>query len=218
MANGWRLDLINPVDAITVAINKGWAKALQDLVKWIKKDLIDAMIFGGLGIQGIAETQFYQFISSPDGLSELGINKGRPPLLLKAYKNSFKVSTNNRILLLQFGDTARLKLGTPHPASGTGHLDIASWMEWILDDITVGSGYVPRAKLPKGKGLRKAIRITSAPGGLMLPRGVFGSTGLWRFPANLRDYDRRWLADNIDKIRDAIVNQMTVFLTIRLSS
>lgn len=215
MANGWRLDLIRPVEAVTLAVNRGWAEALQDLAKWMESDLINAMIFGGLGIQGIAETSFYKFISSPDGLSELGIEKSEPPRLLDAYKSAFKISKNNRLLMLQFGDTARLKLGTPHPASGTGFLQISSWMEWILDGVNVGSGYVPRAKLPTKA--QKAIRISSAPGGLMLPRGAFGSAGLWKFPVNLRDYDREWFTDNIGKIQDAIINQMVVFLTARLS-
>jgi hypothetical protein len=177
-------------------------------------DLINAMVHGGFGIQGIEDTQFYRFISSPDGLSELGIEKSEPPRLLDAYKTSFKVSRNNRMLVLKFGDTARLKLGTPHPATGTGFLQITSWMEWILDGTNVGSGYVPRAKLPSKT--QKSIRVRSSPGGLMLPRGVFGSTGLWRFPANLRDYDREWLANNVGKIQDAIINQMAVLLTGRL--
>lgn len=215
MANGWELTLIRPTEAVTLAVNRGWAKALQDLAKWMENDLIHAMIFGGLGIQGIAETSFYNFISSPEGLSELGIEKNEPSRLLEAYQSAFKISKNNRILMLQFGDTARLKLGTPHPASGTGFLQISSWMEWILDGVNVGSGYVPRAKLPPKA--QKSIRISSAPGGLMLPRGAFGSSGLWRFPADLRDYDRQWLKDNIGKIQDAIINQMAVFLTARLS-
>jgi len=215
MANGWQLNLIRPTEAVTLAVNQGWAEALQDLARWMESDLIHAMVFGGLGIQGIAQTHFYNFISSPEGLSELGIEKSEPPRLLDAYMTAFKVSRNNRLIMLQFGDTARLKLGTPHPASGTGFLQISSWMEWILDGVNVGSGYVPRAKLPRNT--QKAIRISSAPGGLMLPRGVFGSTGLWKFPTNLRNYDRDWIADNISKIQDAIVNQMAVFLTARLS-
>lgn len=215
MANGWRLELIRPTEAVTLAVNRGWAEALKDLAKWMESDLINAMIFGGLGIQGIAETSFYDFISSPEGLSQLGIEKSEPPRLLEAYKSAFKISTNRRILMLQFGDAARLKLGTPHPASGTGFLQISSWMEWILDGVNVDSGYVPRAKLPPRA--HKSIRINSAPGGLMLPRGAFGSSGLWKFPINLRDYDRRWFTDNVGKIQDAITNQMVVFLTARLS-
>lgn len=215
MANGWRLDLVRPVDAVVLAVNQAWAGALQDLEKWMRSDLIDALIFGGFGIQGIAQTPFYLFISSPDGLSELGIEKSEPLNLLDAYKSSFSISRNNKILILQFGDTARLKMGTAHPASGTGHLQISSWMEWILDGVNVGSGYVPRGKLPKNT--QKSIRISSAPGGLMLPRGVFGSSGMWKFPSNLRDYDRTWVAANSGKIQDAIVSQMAAFLSKRLS-
>ncbi len=214
MANGWELDLIRPADAITIALGRGWADALQDLEKWMSIELIDAMIFGGLGIKGIVDTPFYKFISSSEGLSELGIEKSEPPRLLEAYKTSFNISRSGRMIMLSFGDTARLKIGTPHPASGTGFLQIASWMEWILDGINVGSGYVPRVKLPSK--VQKSIRVRSSPGGLMLPRGAFGSTGLWQFPANLQDYDREWLANNIGKIQDVVIDQMTVFLERRL--
>jgi len=173
------------------------------------------MIYGGLGIQGISQTTFYRFISSPEGLSELGIESSEPPRLLDAYRDSFKVSRNNKIIMLKFGDVARLKLGTPHPASGTGFLQIDSWMEWILDGVNVGSGYVPRTKLPRNA--QKRIRINSAPGGLMLPRGVFGSTGSWRFPTSLNDYDMDWFKTNIAAIESAITDAITLFLTRKLT-
>lgn len=214
MGNGWRLNLIRPNKSVEVAVTRGWAEALQDLDKWMSTELIDAMVYGGIGIQGINDTPFYRFISSPDGLSELGIEASEPPRLLEAYKASFKISRNNHMIVITFGDAARLKMGTPHPAAGTGFLQITSWMEWILDGKTVGSGYVPRAKLPSGA--QKSIRVQSSPGGLMLPRGALGSTGLWRFPTNIYDYDRAWLASNVGKINDAVVNQLAVFLTRRL--
>jgi len=116
---------------------------------------------------------------------------------------------------LRFGDTARLKLGTPHPAAGTGHLQVESWLEWILDGEVVKSGFVPRGKLPASA--QKRIRISSGPGGLMLPAGAFGSTGLWRFPGVLQDYETAWMKDNIKKIETAITDKMTVFLSRRLS-
>lgn len=215
MANGWRLDLIDPVNSVTIAVNKAWAEALQDLEKWMRSDLIDALVFGGLGIQGIVQTPFYLFISSPEGLSELGIEKTEPPKLLDAYKASFSIARNNRMLILRFGDTALLKMGTAHPASGTGRLTITSWMEWVLDGVNSDAGYVPRSRVPAGA--QKHIRIHSAPGGLMMPRGVFGSSGFWKFPSTLLDYDRKWVSNNSSKIEDAIVHQMTIFLSKRLS-
>jgi hypothetical protein len=94
-----------------------WALALQDLKKWAAKDLVRAMTFGGMGIQGIAQTPFYRYISSEEGLSQLGIQKADPPRLLEAYEKTFKVSANNTMMLIKFGDIAELKTHTPHPRS-----------------------------------------------------------------------------------------------------
>lgn len=215
MARGWHVSLVKPTEIITSAVQRAWGDSLDDLEKWMSSDLVVAMVDGGLGIDGIASTPFYRFISSPDGLSQLGIEKTEPPKLLNAYKRSFKVSRNRKLIVLKFGDTARLKIGTPHAAAGTGNLNVASWMEWILDGVNVGSGFVPRGKLPAKA--QKSIRVKSSPGGLMLPRGAFGSIGMWRFPSALQNYDRKWLEANIGKIQKAIIDQMTMFLTRRLS-
>lgn len=215
MARGWELRLNKPIDSLKFAVGKAWSGTLKDLASWMEKDLVQAMVYGGLGIQGIQDTKFYRFVSSPEGLSQLGIEKSQPPKLLDAYKRTFKVITSNKDITLKFGDTAKLKLATPHPAAGTGNLNIQSWLEWVVDDVRVGSGFVPREKLPDQS--RKRIRVKTAPGGLMLPRGSFGSSGLWRFPDNLKDYEREWLNNNLSKIQKAIEEQMIVFLSRRLS-
>lgn len=215
MARGWNLKLIRPADVVRVAVYRAWAASLSDLQQWIQTDLVHAMVYGGLGLQGIADTPFYKFVVSPEGLSQLGIEKTEPPKLLQAYVDTVKVSKNNTLLKLQFGDVALLKIATPHPASGTGHLQIESWLEWVVDKETVQSGYVPRNKLPRS--IQKNIRVKSAPGGLMLGRGQFGSTGLWRFPTQLADFERRWLSVNIAKIEKLIQTQLIMFLTKRLS-
>lgn len=214
MVKGWELTLINPSSVVRVALQTAWKEALQDLMSWIESTLVPAMIFGGLGIKGIAETPFYKFISSPDGLSQLGIESSEPPKLLDAYLNSIKVLRNNNLIVLKFGDVAQLKMGTPHPASGTGFLHIESWMEWILDGVAVNSGFVPRSKLPTAS--QKSIRVSSAPGGLMLPKGAFGSTGLWRFPINFNDYDTRWIQENAKAIELAMTDKMIIFLNNKL--
>lgn len=214
MKKGWKLKLIRPAEAVRVAVDKAWSLALKDLSSWAETSLVDAMVDGGLGVEGIAQTEFYRFVSSPEGLGQLGIERTEPPKLLAAYRRSFKVSSTNRLLLLRFGDMAQLKMGTPHPAAGTGHLQIESWLEWIVDGDTVQSGYVPRERLPVSA--QKRIRIDSAPGGLMLPRGAFGSLGSWAFPASLRGYERKWFKDNVKKIEKAITRKMVVFLTRRL--
>jgi hypothetical protein len=171
------------------------------------------MTFGGMGIDGIAQTPFYRFISSPEGLSQLGIQATEPPRLLQAYERTFKATSNNTTFVMRFGDVAMLKLFTPHPAAGTGHLQVESWMEWILDKETVGSGFVSRSRLPNKS--QRAIRLSTPLGGLMLPAGKFGSTGEWRFPPQYQNYDVRWLEQNIKRIQDAIINQMAILLTKR---
>lgn len=215
MPKGWKLKLIRPVDAIELAVNKAWALALQDLERWMQKSLVPALVTGGFGIEGISETQFYRFITSPEGLSQLGIEKADPPKLLEAYRKTFKVSRNNKLLILKFGDVARLKLGTPHPAAGKGNLHVQSWLEFIVDGTEAQSGFVPRKRLPDN--IQKSIRVRSAPGGLMLPRGAFGSTGLWRFPSRLQSYETKWFQDNAAKIEKAIINAAVDFLTKRVS-
>lgn len=213
MANTWRLRLIKPEISIDRAVRAAWTLALGDLKDWIAKDLVRAMVFGGLGIGGISSTPFYEFISSNEGLSELGIGKAQPPQLLRAYERSFKVVANNSMLVLFFGDVAKLKMATPHPAAGQG-LQIQSWLEFIVDDIKVNRGFVPRSELPRGT--RGKIRLRAPLGGLMLPKGRFGSTGSWSFPEQFQDYDVKWLQDNVSKIESAITDQMMVFLRKRL--
>jgi hypothetical protein len=215
VARGWRLKLIRPVNAVEIAVNKAWALALQDLERWMKDELIEALVTGGFGIQGIQDTAFYRFISSPDGLSQLGIEKSDPLKLLEAYRRTFKVSRNNRLIMLKFGDVARLKLSTPHPYAGIGHLHVRSWLEFIVDGVQAESGFVPRGRLPRGA--QNRIRVNSAPGGLMLPRGILGSKGKWRVPKIHTDYDVRWLKRNTPKIEKAIQKAIVRFLNQRLS-
>lgn len=211
MVKNWELNLIRPTAAVTVALRLAWADTMRDLHSWMESELVPALVHGGRGIQGIAETPFYKFISSDNGLSQLGIEKTEPPRLLQAYQDSMKVSHNNTMVFLRFGDVARLKLGTPHPANGTGLLQVESWLDWIIDGVNVNSGFVPRTKLPKSA--QKNIRISSAPGGLMLPKGLFGSTGLWRFPTRYKDYDVRWVANNVGGIEKAITNKAVFLLS-----
>lgn len=208
MARNWNLKINAPVQAVQKALNENWQKATKRLSKWLETDLVRAMVYGGFGIQGISQTAFYKWISSPDGLSQLGIEKSEPPKLLEAYERTIKVSRSGSIVKVKFGDVALLNIATPHPAAGTGNLRVASWLELI--DLAVGEGFVPRNRLPKE--VQKSIRIDTAPGGLMLPQGAFGSTGLWRFPAQLADYEDKWFRENISKVQKAVQDQLIVFL------
>ena len=51
----------------------------------------------------------------------------------------------------------------------------------------------------------------------MLPKGRFGSTGLWRFPPQLANFEKKWLQANAAKIEKAIQQQAIMFLSKRLS-
>ena len=210
MAKNWTLRLIRPSDAVKVTVNKGWPVALKDLETWMQSDLVRAMVYGGLGIQGIAETPFYKFISSDDGLSQLGIERTEPPKLLRAYLSTIKIVRNSNQVNIKFGDMALLKLATPHPANGTGNLQIESWLEWVFDGKKVNSGFVPRNNIPTA--VQKNIRIKSAPGGLMLSKGTFGSTGLWKFPTQLADFERKWLRTNVSTIEKLVQERAIISL------
>lgn len=211
--------LIKPEQAVRKVVHRAWEQALGDLEIWMRRSLVKALTFGGLGIQGIAQTPFYRFISSSEGLSQLGIDKSQPPKLLRAYeRTAFSVKTQKRVITLTFGKVAKLKAATPHPASGTGQLRISSWLEWILDKkIVLGRGFVSRRDIDiKGQ---DRIRLEAPLGGLMLPRGALGkSLGVWRFPAEFVNYEDKWLIANVAKIEKAIINQMIKLFQKRLNS
>lgn len=216
MVRGWKLDLIRPKEAVEIAVRNGFALALDDLQTFIATDLVKALVFGGFGIQGIAQTPFYRFLSSTDGLSQLGIPATEPPRLLQAYQNkAFKVSKTRTILSFKFGDVAILKLATPHPSSGKDNIQVTSWLEWVLGEQKVdNAGFVPKSSLPPE--LRKASRLNPPLGGLMLPAGEFGSTGTWSFPPKFYDYDVKWLKSNLAKIESVILKRLVKFLKARL--
>lgn len=211
MPSKWRLKLINPHTAIVTAVYMGWKNALVDLESWMHRDLVTSLVYGGHGIQGITDTPFFHFISSPRGMAELGISILDIAKLTNAYESTFSTSKSYTYITFKFGDVAKLKLFTPHPRANQGNLHISSWLEWVVDGIPVNdAGFVPKTALPN------AVRKFSLNGGLMLPKGKFGSTGTWSFPSQFRNYAEDWFAQNVSKIEKAIVNQMIVFLNQRL--
>lgn len=129
---------------------------------------------------------------------------------MRAYESAFKINKKSGFISLDFGDFATLKAATPHPAAGTGHLTVTSWLELIFDQKTIGQGFVPRSKI-KGSA-QNSIRLDAPLGGLMLPRGAFGSSGLWRFPEALNDFESRWVGTNAERIQDIILDQFNEFL------
>ena len=48
----FKIQLIRPQKAIRDFVLAKWSEALVDIEKWIRKDLVKALTFGGLGIQG----------------------------------------------------------------------------------------------------------------------------------------------------------------------
>lgn len=210
MGNGWIFKLTKPIKEFVANLNRRWNKSLVHLERWMETELIDAMVDGGYGIQGIAQTDFYRYITSPEGLSELGIETSDPPRLLEAYRRTLKVSRKRNIVSVKFGNYAELKMATPHPFAGVKNLHVTSWLEFVVEGVTASSGFVPRARLPQKA--RKYIRLNTAPGGLMLPAGKLGSTGQWKFPAEHRNYQEKWLRDNLGNINRAVQEASARFL------
>ena len=187
---------------------------MPEIETWMKKELVPSFVYGGNGIVGISQTDFYKFITSADGLSQLGIEASEPPKLLDAYaKTAFKVRRESKHIVLEFGNYVKLKAATPHPADGTGNLHISSWLEWV-DGRGENSGYVPRSKLSEKAS--KSIRLQDPLGGLMLPRGAYGSTGLWKFPTELRNYEDKWFQQNVTKIQAIMTQKMIEIFTMKL--
>jgi len=179
--------------------------------------ILNALVNGGMGLQGISQTPFYQFISSPDGLSQLGIDESQPPKLLKAYKDTFRMEVRGLTLAFYFGNVYNLIRATPHPASGTGQLRIGSWLRWAVDGQKVNDrGFVPRSRLPEKGPLRGRIRLNNPLGGLMLPAKAFGSTGHWQLPAVFTSYADEWFLRNQGRLEGIITKYITFLFTSEL--
>lgn len=214
MGLDWKIELLKPLSKLNVHAFDAWARSMPELEKWMRSELIPAMVYGGMGITGIAQTDFYRYVTSPRGLSELGIEASEPPKLLTAYATTaFKIRLQKRQMNLEFGNYAKLRSATPHPANGTGHLHIDSWLEWV-DGKEVNRGFVPRSKL--GNKTARSIRLGDPLGGLMLPRGAYGSVGLWRFPSQLRHYEDKWFKENIDVIQQLLLEKMLSIFVMKL--
>jgi len=212
MANSkTEITLIRPEQILAKFAYDAWSKSMPEIQKWMATSLIHDLVYGGNGITGIEQTDFYRFVSSSLGLSELGIDVSEPRKLLEAYATrAFQVDVASDQVTLQFGDWAKLKASTPHPADGTGNLHIDSWLEWV-DGLEVGRGFVERKDL--NADAQKAVRLGSPLGGLMLPRGAYNSTGLWRFPTQLKNYEDKWFRDNEQRIENVLISKMLEVFT-----
>lgn len=213
MGMDWEIKLVKPLSKLNVHAFDAWARSMPEIEQWMRTQLVPAMVYGGMGLVGIAQTDFYRYVTSSRGLSELGIESSEPPKLLKAYANTFKIKAQKRQISLEFGDYAKLHAATPHPANGTGHLHIDSWLEWV-EGKEVNRGFVPRDRL--GDKAAKSIRLGDPLGGLMLPRGAYRSTGLWRFPTQLRDYEDKWFKQNVAMIEKLILEKMLSVFAMKL--
>jgi len=210
--------LLRTVSAIKGPLANAFRLVLLEFNIWLAKDLKRALIYGGLGIEGITQTSFYQWLTSEDGLSQLGIPADEPPKLLAAYDKTFRVDTRGFTTKFDFGNVYNLLQATPHPANGTGQLKIKSWMSWVIDGKVVPNyGYVPRNKLPNSRKLRQHIRLNDPLGGLMLRANKFGSTGHWALPAVVTTYADQWFISNQAKIEAAMQTKLEEIFTRRLA-
>lgn len=187
----------------------------------MNKTLMPAMVNGSptLNITGIKQTPLFMFITSSEGLSQLGINFEDAVKLLDAYRKTFKVRRSGNSISFEFGDNTKLMQLTPHPYAGVGKLNVQSWFEFVKSDGGLGgktisdAGFVPRnvvaSQSPKAA---ERIRLAAPLGGLMLPRGTLGSPGKWRIPPGLSDFDAEWLDANKVQIENAVLNAARGFL------
>lgn len=218
----WKLEWIGqPTIPTRQHIRNSFKAALLRLEPWIQQSLVPALVYGGLGIQGIAQTTFYTFITSNEGLSQLGIRREDPPKLLQAYLDSHKLIRKGTFLELRFGHPDKLIKGTRHWAHGTGLLRIGSWMNWVLkDEIVQNFGFVTRAALPKW--MQRRPRLKAPLGGLMLNKdrpigggktaALLGNKGHWEFPNSLKDYYVTWFTQNQAQIAKAIEDRFVIQL------
>jgi len=186
-----------------------YALALDDLRTWIKTKLFPALIAGGYKIQGIAQTDFVTWALSNRGLSELGIYPKDVKTFLQALSGSFRVIKTKNGLDISFGSFAKLKTQTPHPFSGEGLLNVTSWLE-LVKKPNPNYGFVPRSSL--NKVAQESIRLGKPRGGLMLEKGLFGSTGRWSVPLQYKNWEEQWALANTPKIQKLIMTKLKAFM------
>lgn len=190
-------------------LKKIYALALDDLRQWINTKLFPALIAGGYGIQGIAKTDFIAWALSNRGLSELGIYPKDVKTLLQALISSFKVMKTKNGLDITFGNFAKLRTQTPHPFAGEGLLSVTSWLE-LVKKPNPNYGFVPRSSL--NKVAQEYIRLGKPKGGLMLEKGVFGSTGKWSAPVQYKNWEEQWALASAPKVQKLIMTKLKAFM------
>ena len=70
MSIQWEIKLLKPVETLTAHAGKAWERSMPEIEQWMRTDLVKAMVYGGHGITGIAQTPFYKYVTSARGLSE----------------------------------------------------------------------------------------------------------------------------------------------------
>lgn len=169
------------------------------------------MINGGHGISPLIEEPVFKWLYSDEALSELGIESTDVDELVRAHQRAYSVNINANQLSLNFGDISVLKAATQHPFDGIGALSIGSWLEWVHDGQNVtDAGFVDRDDLPDR--LTGYIRLPDPLGGLMLPRGSFGSAGTWKVPPIYNNYISKWMTKNKPAIIDAMTAKLISLL------
>lgn len=212
----FQIILKKPISTTRVYLLKAWNNMIPKLALWAGQKLVPALVHGGMGLQGIEQTKFFEWANSDEGLSELGIPRGEPMRLLEAYKTkSFRISYNHGSLSIGFGDRIAIKLQTPHPFYGVKKLKVKSWMTWVFDGQEVSdAGFVSRDEIelnqPK---LTRYIRLAAPLGGLMLAKNALrlSSSGKWRVPAQFVSFDSDWAIANMNIIESLLINKAFEF-------
>lgn len=229
----FELNQFNNLDAIVKAIRRRTSRAMSLSVFPVQERLRKSVVNGGDRIRGFSSTNTWKWISSPEGLGQIGFtDASQATAVFQAIEQSIRVKTANqsgsKILLIGLLNMMVLARATPHPAtSSTPKLNIESWfVDWILDQKSVtDAGFVDlrtflKTQTDRGRKIRTYPRSFNIAGlggaGFMLPGGFSGSRGTWRVPAGVGGEDiRQWLAGNIPGIRFIIEDELSkAFLTL----
>lgn len=201
---------------IMKVIQQRFVKAAHDGRKVIQDRIGNGLATGQDGFVGILETPIGFWITSPEGLGELGF----PSLLpIDDLMNGIKASTEVRAsqtlgfeLHLNLFNLVVVGNFTPHPASkNTPSLRIKSWfVDWFINKQGVhDAGFVNIKKLENPKTLPRSYSAAGDQAGFMLKFPHLGSTGSWNVPRGLDIKAlNKWLNQNKRAIVKILVEEV----------
>ncbi len=178
------------------------------VVKNFQVLIIDGLIFGGKGWQGLVDTPAWKWINSTKGYGQLGFSNPLEPLnLLNALRKSWTVHKVKQVNMsgsiqigfsFTFGDITALRQATIHPAAGYGKLPAdRSWFDWVYSGLVLQEVNYHFTKTGPTKGSRSSV-IAGKDAGLMKPGGLWQVTPRFRI-----DFDRL-ITHNEEKMTSVI--------------